>query len=118
MFSGTSSTSSTLGAPAGSAARSLSGVFSARVQALAAGIVELRMLVEATLDFPEEEIDFLEKARAAERSLPSGTRVCVTANDGVATPGGSGSSRRPGCPPTCCRAETSSSARANRVRSR
>jgi tRNA modification GTPase len=29
--------------------------------------VELRALVEATLDFPEEEIDFLEKARARER---------------------------------------------------
>jgi len=29
--------------------------------------VRLRMLVEATLDFPEEEIDFLEKARAREQ---------------------------------------------------
>jgi tRNA modification GTPase len=54
-------------AAARSAARSLSGAFSERVAALAAQIVELRTLVEATLDFPEEEIDFLEQARARER---------------------------------------------------
>jgi tRNA modification GTPase len=47
-----------------SAALSLSGAFSAEVTALAERIVRLRMLVEATLDFPEEEIDFLEKAGA------------------------------------------------------
>lgn len=51
-------------AGARSAARSLSGAFSAEVGALAARIVHLRMLVEATLDFPEEEIDFLERAGA------------------------------------------------------
>jgi tRNA modification GTPase len=51
-------------AAARSAARSLSGAFSLEVQALAERIVRLRMLVEATLDFPEEEIDFLEKAGA------------------------------------------------------
>ncbi len=54
-------------AAARSAARSLSGAFSDEVAALAQRIVDLRMLVEATLDFPEEEIDFLEKARARER---------------------------------------------------
>jgi tRNA modification GTPase len=54
-------------AAARSAARSLSGEFSDQVAQLAAQIVELRMLVEATLDFPEEEIDFLHKARARER---------------------------------------------------
>ncbi len=54
-------------AAAKSAARSLAGAFSSEVAALAARIVELRTLVEATLDFPEEEIDFLEKARARER---------------------------------------------------
>ncbi len=47
-----------------SAARSLSGGFSAEVAALSERTVKLRMLVEATLDFPEEEIDFLEKAKA------------------------------------------------------
>jgi tRNA modification GTPase len=54
-------------AAARSAARSLSGAFSQQVGRLAAQIIELRTLVEATLDFPEEEIDFLEKARARER---------------------------------------------------
>jgi len=51
-------------AAARSAARSLSGAFSAEVAALAERTVRLRMLVEATLDFPEEEIDFLEQAGA------------------------------------------------------
>ncbi len=51
-------------AAARSAARSLSGAFSEQVHELAARMVRLRMLVEATLDFPEEEIDFLEKAGA------------------------------------------------------
>ena len=54
-------------AAARSATRSLSGAFSTRVEALRTQIVELRMLVEATLDFPEEEIDFLEKADARGR---------------------------------------------------
>ena len=51
-------------AAARSAARSLDGAFSAEVDALAAALIELRMLVEATLDFPEEEIDFLTAADA------------------------------------------------------
>jgi tRNA modification GTPase len=51
-------------AAARSASRSLGGEFSQQVQALGERIVNLRMLVEATLDFPEEEIDFLEKADA------------------------------------------------------
>jgi tRNA modification GTPase len=54
-------------AAARSAGRSLQGVFSAQVGALAEGIVQLRLLVEATLDFPEEEIDFLEQADARGR---------------------------------------------------
>ncbi|MDO9007495.1 MAG: tRNA uridine-5-carboxymethylaminomethyl(34) synthesis GTPase MnmE [Thiobacillus sp.] len=47
-----------------SAVRSLSGVFSARVNELLEALTRLRMLVEATLDFPEEEIDFLKQADA------------------------------------------------------
>jgi len=43
---------------------SLAGEFSSRVGGLAERIVRLRTLVEATLDFPEEEIDFLEKYQA------------------------------------------------------
>lgn len=54
-------------AAARSASRSLSGGFSAEVHALRDELVNLRMLVEATLDFPEEEIDFLEKADARGR---------------------------------------------------
>ena len=40
-----------------SALRSLSGEFSRQVHALVDQLIELRMLVEATLDFPDEEID-------------------------------------------------------------
>lgn len=40
-----------------SALRSLSGEFSRQVHGLVERLIELRMLVEATLDFPEEEID-------------------------------------------------------------
>jgi tRNA modification GTPase len=50
-----------------SATRSLSGEFSAAVHALVDRLIELRTLVEATLDFPEEEIDFLEAADARGR---------------------------------------------------
>jgi tRNA modification GTPase len=54
-------------AAARSAGRSLAGALSREVDALAQGLIELRMLVEATLDFPEEEIEFLEKADARGR---------------------------------------------------
>ena len=47
-----------------SAARSMSGEFSNAVNVLLAQLIHLRMLVEATLDFPEEDIDFLQKADA------------------------------------------------------
>jgi tRNA modification GTPase len=47
-----------------SAVRSLSGAFSARIGELVEALTRLRMLVEATLDFPEEEIDFLRDADA------------------------------------------------------
>ena len=50
-----------------SASRSLSGVFSAAVYRVVDRLIELRMLVEATLDFPEEEIDFLERSDARGR---------------------------------------------------
>jgi tRNA modification GTPase len=47
-----------------SAARSMSGEFSLAVNTLLEQLIHLRMLVEATLDFPEEDIDFLQKADA------------------------------------------------------
>ncbi len=46
------------------AGRSLDGAFSRAIQQLVEDLIRLRMLVEATLDFPEEEIDFLEAADA------------------------------------------------------
>jgi tRNA modification GTPase len=50
-----------------SAVRSLSGEFSAHVHDLVKELIDLRMLVEATLDFPEEDIDFLRTANAIGR---------------------------------------------------
>lgn len=52
---------------AGAALRSLQGKFSELIQILSEKIVALRMLVEATLDFPEEEVGFLSAGRAAEQ---------------------------------------------------
>jgi tRNA modification GTPase len=49
------------------ALRSLRGEFSVAVEALVRQLIELRMLVEATLDFPEEEFDPLDRADAKGR---------------------------------------------------
>jgi tRNA modification GTPase len=49
------------------ALRSLRGEFSARVHALAEAMLELRMWVEAAIDFPEEEVDFLADRALGER---------------------------------------------------
>ncbi len=49
------------------AARSLQGAFSNDINSLIEEITQLRILVESTLDFPEEEIEFLENAQARER---------------------------------------------------
>jgi tRNA modification GTPase len=46
------------------AMRSLRGEFSQAIHQLVDALINLRMLVEATLDFPEEEIDFLEESNA------------------------------------------------------
>jgi tRNA modification GTPase len=54
-------------AAARGAMRSLAGEFSTRVGQLVGALIELRALVEATLDFPDEEIDFLERADAFKR---------------------------------------------------
>jgi tRNA modification GTPase len=50
-----------------SALRSLRGAFSALITDLVRELTELRALVEAVLDFPEEEIDFLQQAEAEGR---------------------------------------------------
>lgn len=44
-----------------SAARSLVGEFSRRIDALVSGLTDLRMHVEACIDFPEEEIDLADR---------------------------------------------------------
>ncbi|MBI2292092.1 MAG: tRNA uridine-5-carboxymethylaminomethyl(34) synthesis GTPase MnmE [Betaproteobacteria bacterium] len=49
------------------AMRSLQGEFSQRVDAMVRVLTELRMLVEATLDFPDEEIEFLEHTKARDK---------------------------------------------------
>jgi tRNA modification GTPase len=54
-------------AAARGAVRSLQGEFSRAAHALAGSLTELRALTEATLDFPEEEIDFLRAADAGAR---------------------------------------------------
>ena len=51
-------------AAAKAALRSLSGEFSREVSALVEALIQLRMLTEATLDFPDEDIDFIEAADA------------------------------------------------------
>ena len=48
-----------------SAVRTLQGAFSAEVHAMVEALVRLRMLVEASLDFPDEEIDYLSQADAS-----------------------------------------------------
>jgi tRNA modification GTPase len=69
------------------ALRSLRGEFSERIGELLARLVELRMLVEATLDFPEEDIDPVDRTdararlrtlrAAVHRALEQGTRGSV-----------------------------------------
>lgn len=52
---------------ANSAARSLSGEFSTLINTLLAELISLRMFVEACLDFPEEEIDFITQGNVLEK---------------------------------------------------
>ena len=57
------------------ASRSLQGAFSDEINALIEEITQLRILVESTLDFPEEEIEFLENAQALQRLLAVKTKI-------------------------------------------
>ena len=54
-------------AAAKSALRSLNGEFSRQIEALLERVIYLRMFVEAAIDFPDEEIDFLADASVLER---------------------------------------------------
>ena len=56
-------------AAARAAQRSLQGEFSQRVEQLRSALVELRIHVEAAIDFPEEEIDFLGDGQIADKLL-------------------------------------------------
>ena len=51
------------------ASRSLSGAFSSCIHKVGDKVIELRALIEAILDFPEEEIDFIQSTQARERLL-------------------------------------------------
>ncbi|HNY45651.1 MAG TPA: tRNA uridine-5-carboxymethylaminomethyl(34) synthesis GTPase MnmE [Casimicrobium sp.] len=57
------------------AVRSLTGEFSTRIRTLQDTIIRLRMFVEATLDFPEEDVEFIEAERAREQL--SETRIAL-----------------------------------------
>jgi len=63
-------------AAARSASRSLSGAFSTRVNTLRDELIRLRTFIEAAIDFPEEEIDFIAASDVQERleGLISGLR--------------------------------------------
>jgi len=74
------------------AARSLQGAFSDDINSLIEEITQLRILVESTLDFPEEEIEFLENAQARQRlstvkeklkTLLEGTKQGKILRDGI-----------------------------------
>jgi tRNA modification GTPase len=69
-----------------SALKSLKGAFSHEIHQLVDELITLRMLVEATLDFPDEEIDFLEAADARGKLAGVRTRlvqVQATARQGA-----------------------------------
>jgi tRNA modification GTPase len=68
------------------ALRSLQGEFSVALSSLAEAITETRMHVEAALDFPEEEIDFLADSSVRQRidaCLQLGTEITSTAKQGA-----------------------------------
>ncbi len=69
-----------------SATRSMNGEFSKQIQSVTSEIANLRMLIEATMDFPEEDTDFLAKEKPIERIeglLASLGRILGQAAQGV-----------------------------------
>ena len=50
-----------------SAVRSLSGEFSEKINTLLSGLIDLRAFVEATIDFSDEDIDFLKPHEASKK---------------------------------------------------
>jgi tRNA modification GTPase len=49
------------------ASRSLQGAFSRRIEELVTEVTQLRVFVEAAIDFPEEEIDFIQNSQVKEK---------------------------------------------------
>lgn len=56
-------------ASARAAARSLQGAFSKKITEINDQLIDLRAFVEATLDFPEEEIEFIENGHVAQKVI-------------------------------------------------
>jgi tRNA modification GTPase len=76
---------STTSAAARSATRSLQGAFSAEIHTLVAAVTALRVYVEAAIDFPEEEIDFIADGQVLEKLediIAQHDRVIDTATQG------------------------------------
>lgn len=79
-------------ATAKSAVKSLQGTFSKQINKINQELINLRMFVEATLDFPEEDIEFIANAKIHDKlsilveeinKLLSGTRQGVLLNNGA-----------------------------------
>jgi tRNA modification GTPase len=69
-----------------SALRSLQGDFSKLIHALVVQLIYLRTFIEATLDFPEEDVEFVENAKVIEQLmqiLSQLERVIESAKQGV-----------------------------------
>ena len=49
--------------------QSLSGAFSERIEAFEQELIALRVFVEATIDFPDEDVEFLETAQVKAASM-------------------------------------------------
>ncbi len=67
------------------AMRSLQGEFSREVEQLAAAVMELRIYVEAAIDFPDEDVEFLGSPEVAARLADIGerfTRIARAADQG------------------------------------
>jgi tRNA modification GTPase len=69
-----------------SAMRSMQGEFSQAVHAIVEELISLRIFVEAAIDFPEEEIDFLSDRRITEQLSSINSQLChliVQAQQGI-----------------------------------
>lgn len=63
------------------ASHSLQGIFSKKINALVALVTSLRVYVEAAIDFPEEEIDFIQSGQVREKLAAIVHQFDVVANE-------------------------------------